>query len=121
MQIISYMCYYFKSTNPNISLSLSISRPISNNSARKLHTPRNHCLQPFDVFSKSNGFFREIQAFLSVMLEFKSTSFKNARFCSTFELIIIFPAFPAIFFLHVCLWLIQLRVNIDIFSRQKRS
>ena len=55
----------------------------------------NQDVQPFVFLSKSNGFFKEIQAFL-LMVEFESINFKKARFWSTFELRIRFPVFSRI-------------------------
>ena len=52
-------------------------------------------MRPFEFLSKSNGFFKEIQAFLSTMIEFERINFKSARFWSVFELRIRFPIFAA--------------------------
>ena len=65
-------------------------------SVRELHRMHNQDVRPFEFLSKSNGFFKEIQAFLSMIVEFESINFKSARFWSVFELRIRFPAFAAI-------------------------
>ena len=80
----------------NFCFTSSISRPILITSARELFTKHDHEIRPFDFKSKSNGFFKENQAFRPSIVEFELINFKIARFSSILELCIRFLTFPQI-------------------------